>query len=185
MVFEVAEQEHQDALETCERLRSGSAEQLFDQDKDAITLINTLNVAYERQIELPEDWKGGLQDEHGNDHPVQQDTDGKLSALVRLAPQEIKTLRLSNTTHQAKKADSLILENQLVRYEFNQHAQLVAALDLETGESILADGAVGNILTLYEDRPHNWDAWEIDISYEDMAVDSCRSNLGISWRWAS
>ena len=59
-----------------------------------------------------------------------------------LAPQEIKTLRLSNATQQTKKADALILENQLVRYEFNQHAQLVAALDLETGESILADGAV-------------------------------------------
>ena len=70
-------------------MRNESAERLFDQDKDAITLINTLNVAYERQIELPEDWKGGLQDEHGNYHPVQQDTDGKLSALVRLAPQEI------------------------------------------------------------------------------------------------
>ncbi|MBR96797.1 MAG: alpha-mannosidase 2c1, partial [Euryarchaeota archaeon] len=174
-VYEVTEREHQDALEICERLRSESTEQLFDQDKDAITLINTLNVAYERQIELPEDWKGGLQDEHGNDHPVQQDTDGKLSALVRLEPQEIKTLRSSNATLQAKKADSLILENQLVRYEFNQHAQLVAALDLETGESILADGEVGNILTLYEDRPHNWDAWEIDISYEDMAVETAQS----------
>ena len=178
-VYEVTEQEHQDALETCDRLRSESAKQLLDQDKDAITLINTLNVAYERQIELPADWKGGLQDEHGNDLPVQQDTDGKLSALVRLAPQEIKTLRSSNAAQQAKKADSLILENQLVRYEFNQHAQLVAARDLETGESILADGAVGNVLTLYEDRPHNWDAWEIDISYEDMAVETAE---GETWQ---
>ena len=89
-------------------------------------------MAYERQIELPEDWKGGLQDEHGNDHPVQQDMDGKLSALVRLAPQEIHPI---NAIQQAKKADSLIPENQLVRYEFNQHAQLAAALDLETGDS--------------------------------------------------
>ncbi|MGA0305670.1 MAG: alpha-mannosidase, partial [bacterium] len=178
-VYEVTEQEHQDALETCDRLRSESAKHLLDQDKDAITLINTLNVAYERQIELPADWKGGLQDEHGNDLPVQQDTDGKFTALVRLAPQEIKTLRSSNAAQQAKKADSLILENQLVRYEFNQHAQLVAAYDLETGESILADGAVGNVLTLYEDRPHNWDAWEIDISYEDMAVET---GQGESWQ---
>ena len=178
-VYEVTEQEHQDALETCDRLRSESAKQLLDQDKDAITLINTLNVAYERQIELPADWKGGLLDEHGNDLPVQQDTDGKSTALVRLAPQEIKTLRSSNAAQQAKKADSLILENQLVRYEFNQHAQLVAAHDLETGESILADGAVGNVLTLYEDRPHNWDAWEIDISYEDMAVETAE---GETWQ---
>jgi len=178
-VYEVTEQEHQDALETCDRLRSESAKHLLDQDKDAITLINTLNVAYERQIELPADWKGGLQDEHGNDLPVQQDTDGKSTALVRLAPQEIKTLRSSNAAQQAKKVDSLILENQLVRYEFNQHAQLVAARDLETGESILADGAVGNVLTLYEDRPHNWDAWEIDISYEDMAVETAE---GETWQ---
>ncbi|HAK98971.1 MAG TPA: alpha-mannosidase 2c1, partial [Rhodobiaceae bacterium] len=127
----------------------------------------------------PADWKGGLRDEHGNELPVQQDTDGKLSALVRLTPQEIKTLRSSNAAQQAKKADSLILENQLVRYEFNQHAQLVAARDLETRESILADGAVGNVLTLYEDRPHNWDAWEIDISYEDMAVET---GQGESWQ---
>ncbi|MEY3044607.1 MAG: hypothetical protein RL242_1449, partial [Pseudomonadota bacterium] len=163
----------------CDRLRSEAAKHLLDQDKDAITLINTLNVAYERQIELPVDWKGGLQDEYGNDLPVQQDTDGKFTALVRLAPQGIRTLRSSNAAQQAKKADSLILENQLVRYEFNQHAQLVAARDLETGESILADGAVGNVLTLYEDRPHNWDAWEIDISYEEMAVET---GQGESWQ---
>ncbi|MFZ8920944.1 MAG: glycoside hydrolase family 38 C-terminal domain-containing protein, partial [bacterium] len=34
-------------------------------------------------------------------------------------------------------------------------------------------------LTLYEDRPHNWDAWEIDISYEDMAVET---GQGESWQ---
>ena len=178
-VYEVTEREHQDALATCERLRNESVKQLFDQDRDAITLINTLNIAYERLIELPKDWNGGLKDENGNEFPVQQDTNGQLTALLTLAPQEIKTLRLSNAAPQANKVDSLILENQFVSYEFNEHAQLVVAKDLETGDSILADGEVGNLLTLYEDRPHNWDAWEIDVSYEDMAVETAK---GQTWQ---
>ncbi len=160
-------------------MKKESLKQLFDQGRGAITLINTLNIAYERLIELPKDWNGGLKDENGNEFPVQQDTNGKLTALLMLAPQEIKTLRLSNSALQAKKVGSLIFENQLTSYEFNEHAQLVAAKDLETGDFILAGGEVGNLLTLYEDRPHNWDAWEIDVSYEDMAVETAK---GQTWQ---
>ena len=39
---------------------------------------------------------------------------------------------------------------------------------------MLAEGEPGNILTLYEDRPHDWDAWEVDISYEEMALETAR-----------
>ena len=34
--------------------------------------------------------------------------------------------------------------------------------------------ARGNVLTLYEDRPNNWDAWDIDIFYEGAAIETAR-----------
>ena len=35
---------------------------------------------------------------------------------------------------------------------------------------MLPSGEHGNALTLYEDRPNNWDAWDVDIFYENVAI---------------
>ena len=31
---------------------------------------------------------------------------------------------------------------------------------------------VGNVLSLYEDRPNNWDAWDIDFFYRDALLET-------------
>lgn len=176
-VYEVTEREHTEALEACTKLCAQGAERLMEEDPDALTLINTLNVPYERELPLPETWTG-LQNEQGEPVPVQQEADGTLTAWVPLAPQEIKVLRRGTPGPRLTATESLVLENLWVRYEFNEHAQLISATDLHTGADILPPGASGNVLTLYEDRPHSWDAWEIDISYEEMALENA---TGESW----
>ncbi|MCV6594157.1 MAG: glycosyl hydrolase-related protein [Silicimonas sp.] len=44
---------------------------------------------------------------------------------------------------------------------------LVALWERGTGRAVLAEGAVGNQLLAFEDRPICWDAWDIDPHYED------------------
>ena len=40
---------------------------------------------------------------------------------------------------------------------------MISAFDTELGREVLK--SPGNILSLYEDRPNNWDAWDIDFFY--------------------
>ena len=59
--------------------------------------------------------------------------------------------------------NGLILENELIRYEFNDQGKMISAFDKEMGKEVINDE--GNVLSLYEDRPNNWDAWDIDFFY--------------------
>lgn len=59
------------------------------------------------------------------------------------------------------------LENYYLSLEFNQDGDLVSIYDKREERQILAPGAVGNQLQVFEDRPLAWDAWDIDIYYDD------------------
>ncbi len=60
----------------------------------------------------------------------------------------------------------MILENDKVLYEFDNDGKLTKAYDKELELNILADDEKGNMLSLYDDHPLDWDAWDIDIFYE-------------------
>jgi alpha-mannosidase len=70
-----------------------------------------------------------------------------------------------------------VLENDLIRYEFNADAVLVSAYDKETKRELIRNGA--NRLAVYVDRPVNWDAWDIDHTYLKTPAENAR---GISAR---
>lgn len=59
------------------------------------------------------------------------------------------------------------LENDYVRVEFNEAGDLVRFYDKMRRRDILPAGAIANEFQAFEDRPLNWDAWDIDIFYDD------------------
>ena len=62
---------------------------------------------------------------------------------------------------------NVVLENALVRAVFDERGDLVRFYDRLAKRDVLQSGAIGNEFQAFEDRPLNWDAWDIDIFYED------------------
>lgn len=60
-----------------------------------------------------------------------------------------------------------LLENQYYRLQFNEKGQLVSIYDKEEEREILAEGQCGNVFQAFEDRPMAFDAWDIDIYYQE------------------
>lgn len=60
-----------------------------------------------------------------------------------------------------------IMENPLVRVVLTASGAVSEVFDKTLNRNILADGAPGNQLLAFEDRPICWDAWDIDPSYEE------------------
>jgi len=72
-----------------------------------------------------------------------------------------------------------LLENDFVRVELNAAGDIVRIWDKPNGREVLPPGAVANQFQAFEDRPKFWDAWDIDIYYDDRmwlaeAADSVR-----------
>lgn len=63
--------------------------------------------------------------------------------------------------------NAMILENAQLRVEIDQGGMLRSVFDKRAAREVLAQGALGNRLEIFEDRPVSWDAWDIDIFFED------------------
>lgn len=55
------------------------------------------------------------------------------------------------------------LENDLVRARFDRHGHLRGFFDKRHGRETIAEGAAGNRFVLYEDKPKEYDAWDVEI----------------------
>lgn len=60
-----------------------------------------------------------------------------------------------------------LLENAFLRVEFNAEGDITRIYDKANAREVLPAGAVANQFRAFEDRPLNWDAWDIDIFYDD------------------
>ncbi len=65
------------------------------------------------------------------------------------------------------RADRSSLENQFLRVEFDPAGDITRLYDKRAGREVLPAGALGNQFQAFEDRPLSWDAWDIDIFYDD------------------
>jgi alpha-mannosidase len=61
------------------------------------------------------------------------------------------------------------IENEFLRIEFRADGAIGSIYDKECGRKVLADR--GNQLWLYTDIPRQFDAWDIDASYEDEGIE--------------
>ncbi|MDQ7028942.1 MAG: glycoside hydrolase family 38 C-terminal domain-containing protein, partial [Ardenticatenia bacterium] len=61
------------------------------------------------------------------------------------------------------------LENRYLRVELNAEGDIVRLYDKVNGRDVMPAGAVANRFQAFLDRPLRWDAWDVDIFYEEEA----------------
>ena len=64
-------------------------------------------------------------------------------------------------------AGGFILENRFFRAEIDPAGRLRSLWDKKAGREAIAAGAAGNELQLFEDKPLNFDAWDINLFYQE------------------
>jgi len=170
-VYNRTEKEYEQIDREINDLQQRAVEHLFERDDDALVIFNPSSYEYTETIALPSQWKSVVSnDVKSKSIPVQSEQ-GISHAMVTVKPFQFLTLKKSNGKPSEVAVDSeLILENELVRYEFDSSGQLIGAYDKEIDREIAIPDNPGNVLTLYEDRPNDWDAWDIDRTYESCVV---------------
>ncbi len=175
-VYKVTQVQYREALQKCEAILSDVSSELFESDPNAITLFNSLHYPYEGAVELPEEWKdSGVKDETGQILPAQIEHD-RVIVQVTVEPYSFLTLTKTAASPPGPLlVKGLVLENTLVRYEFNADGNVIRCFDKELGTDIIIPEQPGNVLTLYEDRPNDWDAWDVDAFYRDVPLETARA----------
>jgi alpha-mannosidase len=73
-----------------------------------------------------------------------------------------------------------ILENKLIRITINNEGDFISIFDKELDREIIPSGSIANQFQIFEDRPLTYDAWDIDIFYDDK-VDYAQPAEVIRW----
>ena len=60
-----------------------------------------------------------------------------------------------------------VLENRFFKVELDGQGRMTSVYDKVARRQVLSLGERGNTLQLFEDKPRDYDAWEIDIYYQD------------------
>ncbi len=142
--------------------------------KTGVMAVNPAPFSGDRIGLCPETLEGGLVDLRNDrsvaTQPVEGGTLVDLSGLppygiVALAPGPAGAPATGLSI--AANGDLVVIENALVRAVFDASGEMTSLFDKECDREVLAPGAVGNRLLAFEDRPLSWDAWDIDVFYED------------------
>ncbi|WP_375450077.1 alpha-mannosidase [uncultured Devosia sp.] len=61
------------------------------------------------------------------------------------------------------------LENAQLRIQFDKAGEITSILDKTRNREVIAPGQTANRLIAYEDKPMEWDAWDIDRYFEEQS----------------
>ncbi len=135
-------------------------------------------------------WKGSLPQGTYVDGniPTQAVENGTLIGIAQLAPYSVTSLSFkqgeagqnivnvgarASCPHKGDGQDgrapksTALIENACLRVELNEAGDISRIYDKIAQREVLPEGAVANQFQAFEDRPLDWDAWDIDIFYED------------------
>lgn len=176
-VYEVTEKEHGEMFAALHTLVREAGRQLLQPRSNAATFVNTLSCTYQRPVELPREWAdGAVFDSSGAAVCAQVEDDGRVMGAISLKPGEWKTVQCSAADHglaKCRQDSRLVLENDLVRYEFAKNGCLLSAQRKEDGHEFLREP--GNVLSLYADYPIMHEAWDVDAWYSRELLGTARA----------
>ena len=171
LVYKNTHKEYDEIHDICDKLIMKSASILFKRKKASFVLVNSLSYNFHGLVIIPNDYKGFTITSNQGDTYHTQVLNGQIVVSVKLKPFSFTTFTKGEKIKEKLESDSgLILENHMIRYEFNINGTLKVAYDKEQKLNLLKNS--GNVLSLYEDRPLNWDAWDIDFYYKDSILET-------------
>ena len=139
-------------------------------DDNAAVIVNTLSSHIDGKITLPKEWCGfAAVDCNGKELPSCLNEDGTVTVELPIIT-ESTTIFKGKKKAKAQKVEFVkktVLENDYMRYEFDNNLQIVSAYDKEAGMELIPTGKAGNELRLYRDYPNDYEAWDIDKHYRE------------------
>ena len=138
-------------------------------EQGLFTVWNNANWHRSSLVELEGDFTGRhLRLEDGTVPPQALTQGGAVALLPLPALNTVKLLVKDGPAPEAPACATLLehgLETALLRLEWDENGQLTSIYDKREDRELVPQGRKANAITLYEDRPRNYDAWELEYSH--------------------
>jgi len=169
-VYEESQQQYAQLMNEVTQLRDEALAALAQKVDGDVILVNATSFTQPGLVFIPGDsFQRFTRD--GQPVPVQEANAGVWVDAGVIAPySEIALQKGSKVEHSGSKSQapsSKLLENDYLRVEFNMDGDILSIFDKKTHREVLAPNSIANQFQAFEDRPKSWDAWDIEIFYDD------------------
>lgn len=150
-------------------------EQDFYQDvvqekANTYTVFNSSGWIRSGIVEIPETEYGVWKDENGIVLPAQQTEKGVYVELTDIPAMGYKVISLDDCQVESVRSGFQIqgkeIETPYYQIAFNESGQIEKLYDKTYGREVLPKGERANVLQVFEDKPMSYDAWDIDLFYQ-------------------
>ena len=169
-VYTESLEQYEEVKQLGEALRDAALNVIAEKVGGEVVIVNPTSFARDDLALVTETSLGALRRADGLPVVTQTVEGGTLLAAGRLEPYSATPLRRGDETDTPVPELSVsetVLENAFIRVELNAEGDITRVFDKTANREVLAEGAKGNEFLAFEDRPNAWDAWDVDISYDD------------------
>jgi alpha-mannosidase len=178
-VYTDSRAQYAQVIEQAGALRAAAVEALAAHAGGDVVIVNPIGFSRHDLAVLPAGTLApgaALIDPSGAPVPLQTSADGDLLIDAgQIAPYSLLALAVIDggdaptviAHSDSAQAETHALENAYLRAEFDSLGDLVRVYDKVRRRELLPPGARANFFQAFDDRPANFDAWNIDVSYED------------------
>lgn len=172
-VYEDSEIEYQEARDTVDQQMNKFSE-LLEKEPSVWTLFNTASWSRDEVVTVNgTDYENGyFTDEQDNILKTVQ-AKGQTNVYVEnIPPLGSKVIyfkegeAVSNNAHPFSSKENGI-DTPFYTIEWNEDGHITSIYDKEHTREVLSANGSGNVFQLFEDKPLAWDAWDIDIFYQE------------------
>lgn len=182
-VYEVTKKEYAEIENRLTEMIAEKLNLLMEDGQEKISVFNTLGFERNDVVSLGDCHAAALKDESGNIYPVQETPEGAVAYITDIPAKGGKILQLLdivNTAEPQIKITEKGVETPFYRISIDENGLFTSIYDKECDREVLQDGAKGNLLRMYEDKPMHYDCWDIDMYYSEKYWDAEKADK-IQW----
>ena len=175
-VYEDSTEEYRKANEILDAIEKNALKVLTRDAASTVTVVNNSSFAGEGIVTVKgfEDKEGSWLSADGKELPAVRTENGWLVKVSGVEPTGFTTLTFKEGTgaERFSKADWIgEIDTPFYHITWDESGRMTSIFDKENDREILKAGETGNRLVVYEDRPMNFDAWDIDIYYQEKGYE--------------
>lgn len=170
-VYEDAREDYKFIEKTARSVEQQACQNLFVQKENTYTVVNASGWNLNEIVTLQGEAEGIYRDADGNEL-VSQKGHGVTYVEVR----DVPAMGTKTIVFEAAKQDmpnsvftvnGREIETPYYQISLNQYGQIAKLYDKTYSRDVLPQGQRGNVLQVFEDKPLDNDAWDIDIFYQE------------------
>lgn len=169
-VYEDSVKNYEHMQEQLAEVRMEAVNALMQEEENTFVLYSSSGTAGKALVYIETEEEGYFEDEEGV--LSSQKTKGGYYVEAETKPYQMKQiyLRPSKSMDSEKESFTADLENRTLEtpfyeIEWTEDGRICRLFDKEKERQVLEDGQYGNVLEIFEDKPMNFDAWDIDLFY--------------------